>query len=124
MAREVADESGPIIVTGDLNDVAWSETTRLFRKISGLLDPRVGRGMFNSFHAEHWLIRWPLDHVFHSHHFTFGSMRRLPAFGSDHFAILTTLVLEPSSQDEEDGLSADKDDRELADEKLAQANTD
>ena len=118
VAESVRRSPMPVIVTGDLNDVAWSATTRLFRKISGLLDPRVGRGMFNTFHADYWFIRWPLDHLFHSRHFRLSRMRRLPPFGSDHFALFTELSLESRTLPASQGLDADEEDREWAHQKM------
>lgn len=119
VARSVAETDQPVIVTGDLNDVAWSATTRLFRKISGLLDPRVGRGMFNTFHADFTFLRWPLDHLFHSQHFTLNSIKRLPSIGSDHFALLTRSTFSPTKGADQAGLDSDASDhdwaREIAD---------
>lgn len=122
VARSVADARLPVIVAGDLNDVAWSTTTRLFRKISGLRDPRIGRGMFNTFHAEHWFIRWPLDHLFHSHHFRVIKLHRLTLTGSDHFALLTHLSFNPKQDNGHQDLQVDADDKQLADEKMAKKN--
>jgi endonuclease/exonuclease/phosphatase (EEP) superfamily protein YafD len=119
VAKSVAGLDTPVIVAGDLNDVAWSTTTRLFRKISGLLDPRVGRGMFNTFHADFWFARWPLDHLFHSRHFTLSFIRRLPSYGSDHFPVLVELTYDRATGARQQGLRPDADDLELAQEKIA-----
>jgi endonuclease/exonuclease/phosphatase (EEP) superfamily protein YafD len=98
VAREAAEADGPTIVAGDLNDVAWSHTSRLFQRISRLPDPRIGRGMFNSFHANYRLLRWPRDHVFVSGDFLLRDMQRLPRFGSDHFPILVRLDHHPHAE--------------------------
>ena len=111
VAQSLQNEKGPVIVTGDLNDVAWSPTTRMFRKISRLLDPRVGRGMYNSFHAKYWFARWPLDHFFHSDHFRVRHIARLPSMGSDHFPVLLELQYHPSNAAQQEGLEADPQDR-------------
>lgn len=124
VARSLADRQEPILVTGDLNDVAWSKTTHLFRSISGLLDPRIGRGMFNTFHARFWFLRWPLDHLFHSQHFALRKLTRLPSFGSDHFALYAELDYHPARKAERQSRAADADDRALAKEKMQAENVD
>ena len=88
---QIKDLDESCIVMGDLNDVAWSRTTRLFQRISGLLDPRVGRHFVNTFHADYPLLRWSLDHIFHSTDFALVRMKRLPHIGSDHFPVYVVL---------------------------------
>lgn len=98
VGKTVRDRGSPVIVAGDFNDVAWSHTTRLFQRLSGTRDPRVGRGMLNTFHAEIPIFRWPLDHVFNGEGFTLGQIKRLDYFGSDHFPVFVELYYEPQRQ--------------------------
>jgi endonuclease/exonuclease/phosphatase (EEP) superfamily protein YafD len=53
----------PATLAGDLNGVALSVKTWRFQRISGLLDPRRGRGTVSTFPGGCPLFRWPLDHV-------------------------------------------------------------
>ena len=121
VAKTVAATGTPAIVIGDLNDVAWSATTRLFQKVSGLLDPRVGRGMFSTFHAKHFWLRWPLDHIFVSPEFTVVSLARLGYFGSDHFPIHANLCYTPRAAAVQEAPHADQGDEEIARDKIAKA---
>ena len=81
------------VVMGDLNDVAWSRTSDLFRRAGGMLDPRVGRGFYPTFNANYPLLRWPLDHLFVSPHFKVMQLDLLPDIGSDHLPIFFRLCL-------------------------------
>jgi endonuclease/exonuclease/phosphatase (EEP) superfamily protein YafD len=123
VGKEAKKTKKPVIVAGDLNDVAWSYTTRLFLKVSGLLDPRIGRGFFSTFHAKYPVFRWPLDHVFCSSHFYLHHLERLPSIGSDHFPIFIEVSLMP--YEVEANLREKKElrqkDIELAEEKIEAA---
>jgi endonuclease/exonuclease/phosphatase (EEP) superfamily protein YafD len=119
--REIAEARDSVIVAGDLNDVAWSHTSRLFRRISRLLDPRVGRGMYNTFHARYWALRWPLDHVFVSDTFVLRRLERLPFFGSDHFPVYIALDHAPAASAVQEAPEPDAEDHAEARDKVARA---
>lgn len=93
VGRRVRDEGRAAIIMGDLNDVAWSRTSRLFRDVGGMGDPRIGRGFYPTFNANYPLLRWPLDHLFVSPHFQLMQIDLLPDIGSDHLPIFFRLCL-------------------------------
>jgi endonuclease/exonuclease/phosphatase (EEP) superfamily protein YafD len=112
VAFEVENINEPCIVMGDLNDVAWSYVTELFRKVSGLLDPRRGRGFYSTFSANHWWMRFPLDYIFCSSHFGLVTMNKMPHNGSDHFAMFIHLQYQPQLKNIQEEPEADEKERE------------
>jgi endonuclease/exonuclease/phosphatase (EEP) superfamily protein YafD len=97
VGREIRAAGHAAVVMGDLNDVAWSHTSRLFRRLSGTLDPRVGRGPFPTFPADRPILSWPLDHIFVTPHFELVAIDRLPDIGSDHRPMFYALCLARAS---------------------------
>jgi len=91
----------PVIVTGDFNDVAWSSTTNLFQRTSGLLDMRKGRGPFNTYSAKYPVFRWPLDHIFVSDAFRVVNLEVGNEIGSDHFPMYAELSFETTGSHEQ-----------------------
>lgn len=85
--KKIRKKDKPTVVCGDMNDVVWSRTTRLFKKMTGMIDPRVGRGFFSTYNANYFFLRFPLDHLFHTKDLYVGKMIRSKYFGSDHFAM-------------------------------------
>ncbi len=120
VAKKAEKLDMPVIVIGDLNDVAWSYTTELFLKTSQLLDPRRGRGFYNTFHAKMPIMQFPLDHAFISADFKLISLRKLDNFDSDHFPIFVKVQYEKQAEEEQEDnqLEQTKADEELAEEKI------
>lgn len=119
VGKDIKADGKPSIVAGDLNDVAWSHTTRMFQRISGTLDPRRGRGMFSTFNARYPMVRWPLDHIFHEASFSLVRLQRMRGIGSDHFPVFAELMYDPKSEARQDAPAADHEDLEEAEEAIA-----
>ena len=93
LAPLVKGETLPVLVAGDLNDVGWSHNMTDFQSASGLSDTRRGRGLYSTFNAQWYFIRWPLDYVFASPNWQVGEIERLEEVGSDHFPYFVKLRL-------------------------------
>ncbi len=93
LGKRIDGSKLPSIVAGDLNDVVWSYVDQLTQTKGILYDVRVGRGFYNSYNADNFLMRWPLDHVFVTKEFKLKKLERLPKIGSDHFPIFVELYL-------------------------------
>lgn len=111
IGKKIRERKNPSIVAGDLNDVGWSVTSKLFREYSGLVDPREGRGLFNTYNVSVPLFRYPLDHIFYSKEFGLISLKKLEDIGSDHFPLLIGLNYE-ADNDNTEGLEKTTDKEE------------
>ena len=99
VAKMSLDAELPVIVLGDFNDVAWSETSKLFKQVGELLDARIGRGMFNTYNAKSFLMKWPLDHIFISEEFRVHNIEVRKSIESDHYPLYTEFTFEPDNSD-------------------------
>lgn len=110
IARHVEkDPDNRWIVTGDFNDVGWSDTTRLFADLSDLKDPRRGRRLLSTYHAGYPLWRYPIDHLFVSDGFHLMDLDRVKVLGSDHFGIFTALAVGRKDQSKPDASAEEEE---------------
>lgn len=82
-----------VLVIGDFNNVSWSSSSKRFKRISGLKDPRIGRGLVSTFHAKYSLLRIPIDLVFHGVNIYVKTIKRLKSINSDHFPLEVNFVV-------------------------------
>src|SRR5690606_4282471 len=101
MGKKVKTYNNPVILVGDFNNVAWSKSSRLFNKISGLTDPRVGRGFFSTYHANYKLLRFPIDLLFHSNSIFIEEFKTLKNIGSDHLPLYCRFYIDSKGNSNE-----------------------
>lgn len=94
LSKKIRETKNPTLVAGDLNDVGWSVNLKQFRKYSEMVDPRQGRGFYNTYNVFLPLFRYPLDHIFYSREFGLVRLEKLESIGSDHFPMLISLHYE------------------------------
>ena len=82
-----------VVVIGDFNNVAWASSSRRFRRISGLIDPRFGRGLISTFHTKYALLRIPIDLMFHGEKILIKELKRLESIESDHFPLFCSFAI-------------------------------
>ena len=91
----------PVVITSDFNTVAWSRVSILFKKVSGLIDARYGRGDLATFHSKYWFFRIPLDLLYHSTNVFINELKILPSIGSDHFPMSCTFYIDKDNSAQE-----------------------
>lgn len=103
-AKSVKEIHKPVIVVGDFNNVAWSKSSILFKKISHLIDPRIGRAFVSTFHAKYRLLRFPIDLMFHSEDIFIEELKTLDNFGSDHLPVYCEFFIDHHNDEQEERL--------------------
>lgn len=111
IAKRIREIDHPVIAVGDFNNVAWARASKLFRKTSGLIDPRIGRGFVPTFPVRYPLLRCPIDLVFHSKEVFIKDLIAQEDIGSDHFPVLCRFFinLQAPGQQNEDNLDDDEE---------------
>ena len=102
VAKKVKAGGKTSIIVGDFNNVAWARSSVLFRRASETIDPRVGRGLKATFHARYWFLRFPIDQLFHTPDVFIEELKTLPYFGSDHFALFCSFVIDHHDDSQEE----------------------
>ncbi len=94
LAELRATIEGPLVIAGDFNITPFSPYFSDLLSATGLRDARAERGFSASWPTFLPWLAIPIDHCIVTDHFVVVALRRLPAFGSDHYPVLAQLRLE------------------------------
>jgi endonuclease/exonuclease/phosphatase (EEP) superfamily protein YafD len=89
----IEPDTEPLIVAGDFNMAPYSPVLAGWLERTGLSDTRRGRGFGMSWPAFLPILGIPIDHCLINRDLGVSEHYYSPAFGSDHYAVLTRLFL-------------------------------
>ncbi|MDO6737352.1 endonuclease/exonuclease/phosphatase family protein [Wenyingzhuangia sp. 2_MG-2023] len=107
IAKKSSKQNKTTIVVGDFNSVAWSRITKLFAKVSGLKDGRIGRGFISTFPANYPIFRIPIDLVYHSKDINISCLKTLKPIGSDHLPLYIEFFITNKSNSKNNSINSD-----------------
>jgi endonuclease/exonuclease/phosphatase (EEP) superfamily protein YafD len=93
LGQRVARRTEPMIVAGDFNSTPFSPFFRRWLARTGMRDGGRGLGLSFTWPTFLPILGIPIDHCTVSEEFFVLDNRRLPAIGSDHYPLRTTLLL-------------------------------
>lgn len=94
LAALAAVSDAPLAICGDFNLTPYSPLFAEWTRRSGLRDARAGQGLGITWPTYLPIVGIPIDHCAVSREVGVAGVRRLPAFGSDHYPIAVELFLE------------------------------
>lgn len=87
-----------------------------------MIDPRRGRGFYNTYHAHIPFCRYPLDFIHFSGEFRAVEFRREKKIGSDHFPFYIKLSFEANNLNHDNPFTLDSEAYSDAEEIINQEN--
>lgn len=109
LAKKIRKLNCAVLVAGDFNSVCWSRASKLFGRVSGLQDARIGRGLISTFPANWPLFRFPIDLMFHSKQAHIQTLETLGNIGSDHFPLYSQVAFQPLKEGESNKETVDQE---------------
>ncbi|MDN3708332.1 endonuclease/exonuclease/phosphatase family protein [Myroides ceti] len=121
VAKKVRKQQKTSVVVGDFNNVAWAKSSILFRKASHMIDPRIGRGLISTFHARYWVLRFPIDQMFHTTDIFVEEIAAKENFGSDHLPLYCRFFIDKRNDDQEEQIEhLEQEEMEEVDEMISE----
>lgn len=90
---EMQQVTGACLVLGDFNSSPWTSTMRSFDEQTHFRNAQRGAGLQGTWPSWNWLLRVPIDHIYHTPEIVILRSWISSSAGSDHLPVLVDCVL-------------------------------